>query len=64
MVIDNLILFWYIMNNVFHLQVGSLVLLSISTQSIEVPCNLVPGASYKQGTSYEFKLFHRIKKET
>ena len=52
------------MNNVFHLQVGRLVLLSISTQSVEVPCNLVPGASYGRGRNYECKVFHCIKKET
>ena len=52
------------MNNVIHFQVGSLVLLSISTQSIEVPCKLVPGASYRKGRGYEVKVFHRIKKET
>ncbi len=52
------------MYNVIHFQVGSLVLLSISTRLTEVPSKLVPGASFKKGRSYDVKLFHRIKKET
>ncbi len=52
------------MYNVIHFQVGSLVLLSISTRLAEVPSKLVPGASFKKGRSYDVKLFHRIKKET
>lgn len=47
-------------SNIFHLQVGSLVIISASYATHTVPSSLVEGAFYHKGTSYSCKFFYQV----